>query len=197
VTTVTALTGCVLRPQVFPVSRQAHSVSRIPTTPSGESSVRLRRDPDRFSLCSIDLQSMDLRIVPNSDQRKKTLMSECRFAVSSNRRKAVKPRTDREHSYLRGREFFFGFRSRPRTTSHIGVENMRQIRSRVRNVIGFPASTFCQYRTEYPCESMSSWLSPASSRKRLIRTPKLLKNWDSSFMIPFSKLHALKTTRPI
>ena len=47
----------------------------------------------------------------------------------------------------------------PLTTSHIGVENMRQIRSKVRNVMGFPASTFCQYLTEYPCESMSSWLS--------------------------------------
>jgi hypothetical protein len=74
---------------------------------------------------------------------------------------------------------------------------MRQIRSSVRNVIGFPASTFCQYLTEYPCESMSSWLSPASSRKRLIRAPKPLKNWDSSRMIPFSKLHGLKRPRPI
>jgi hypothetical protein len=44
---------------------------------------------------------------------------------------------------------------------------------------------------------MSSWLSPASSRKHLIRAPKPLKNWDSSRMIPFSNLHALKTTRPI
>jgi len=44
---------------------------------------------------------------------------------------------------------------------------------------------------------MSSWLSPAASRRRLIRAPKLLKNWDSSRMIPFSKLHAFKTTRPI
>jgi hypothetical protein len=109
----------------------------------------------------------------------------------------VKQPTDREHGYLNRREAVLGFRSNPRTTSHIGVENMRQIRSRVRNVIGFPASTFCQYLTEYPCESMSSWLSPASSRKRLIRAPKPLKNWDSSRMIPFSNLHALKTTRPI
>ena len=104
---------------------------------------------------------------------------------------------DHEHDYLDRREPLLGFPSSPRTTSHIGFENMRQIRSSVRNVIGFPASTFCQYRTEYPCESMSSWLSPASSRKRLIRAPKPLKNWDSSRMIPFSKLHALKTTRPI
>jgi hypothetical protein len=48
--------------------------------------------------------------------------------------------------------------SRARTTSHIGVEKRRHIRSSVRNVIGFPASIFCQYRTEYPCDSMSSWL---------------------------------------
>lgn len=34
--------------------------------------------------------------------------------------------------------------SNPRTTTSIGVENSRQIRSRVRNVIGFPASIFCQ-----------------------------------------------------
>src|ERR1700733_11240713 len=108
-----------------------------------------------------------------------------------------RPQVGREPGYLDRRESLLGFPSSPRTTSHIGVENMRQIRSSVRNVIAFPASTFCQYRTEYPCESMSSWLSPASSRKRLIRTPKLLKNWDSSFMIPFSKLHALKRTRPI
>ena len=104
---------------------------------------------------------------------------------------------DHEHAYLDRREPLLGLPSSPRTTSHIGFENMRQIRSSVRNVIGFPASTFCQYRTEYPCESMSSWLSPASSRKRLIRAPKPRKNWDSSRMIPFSKLHALKTTRPI
>jgi hypothetical protein len=102
-----------------------------------------------------------------------------------------------EIGYSDRRERFLGFPSSPRTTSHIGVENMRQIRSSVRKVIGFPASTFCQYRTEYPCESMSSWLSPASSRKRLIRAPKPLKNWDSSRIIPFSKLHDLKRTRPI
>ena len=104
---------------------------------------------------------------------------------------------DRELPYLDVRERLVELPSSPRTTSHIGVENMRQMRSRVRNVIGFPASTFCQYLTEYPCESMSSWLSPDSSRKRLIRVPKPLKNWDSSRMIPFSKLHALKRTRPI
>ena len=108
-----------------------------------------------------------------------------------------RPQVGRELGYLDWRESLLGFPSSPRTTSHIGVENMRQIRSSVRNVIGFPASTFCQYRTEYPCESMSSWLSPASSRKRLIRAPRPLKNWDSSRMIPFSKLHALKRTRPI
>jgi hypothetical protein len=106
-------------------------------------------------------------------------------------------RSGRELGYLAWRESLLGLPSSPRTTSHIGVENMRQIRSNVRNVIGFPASTFCQYRTEYPCESMSSWLSPASSRKRLIRAPRPLKNLDSSRMIPFSKLHALKRTRPI
>jgi len=38
--------------------------------------------------------------------------------------------------------------SSPRTTSHMGVPNIRQMRNRVRNVMGFPASTFCQYRTE-------------------------------------------------
>jgi len=37
-----------------------------------------------------------------------------------------------------------GISSRPRTTSHIGAANKRQMRSRVRSVIGFPASTFCQ-----------------------------------------------------
>jgi hypothetical protein len=99
--------------------------------------------------------------------------------------------TDKQNSsigargYLVRREPLLEYPSSPLTTSHIGVENMRQIRSSVRNVIGFPASTFCQYRTEYPCESMSSWLSPAASRKRLIRAPKPLKNWDSSRMIPF------------
>jgi len=108
-----------------------------------------------------------------------------------------RPQVGRELGYLDRRESLLGFPSSPRTTSHIGVENMRQIRSSVRNVIGLPASTFCQYRTEYPCESMSSWLSPACSRRRLIRAPKRLKNWDSSRMIPFSKLHALKRTRPI
>ena len=105
--------------------------------------------------------------------------------------------SDRDHGYLSRREPVLGLRSSPRTTSHIGVENMRQIRSSVRNVMAFPASTFCQYRTEYPCESMSSWLSPASSRKRLIRAPKPLKNWDSSPLCPFCKLLALKGTRPI
>lgn len=50
-------------------------------------------------------------------------------------------------------ERFCGIPSSARTTSLIGVENMRQMRSKVRNVIGFPASTFCQYRTEYPCDS--------------------------------------------
>jgi hypothetical protein len=39
---------------------------------------------------------------------------------------------------------FLGISSRPRTTSHIGAENKRQMRSRVRSVMGFPASTFCQ-----------------------------------------------------
>jgi hypothetical protein len=37
-----------------------------------------------------------------------------------------------------------GISSRPRTMSAIGVEKSRQIRSRVRRVIGFPASIFCQ-----------------------------------------------------
>jgi hypothetical protein len=72
-------------------------------------------------------------------------------------------RSDRGRSvarlgYLDCRESLLGFPSSPRTTSHIGIENMRQMRSRVRKVMGFPASTFCQYRTEYPCDSMSSWL---------------------------------------
>ena len=140
---------------------------------------------------------MNLRSDPNSDQQTETSRSEYRFAVSSTEGKVVKQRTDREQGYFSRRKPVLEFRSSPRTTSHIGVENMRQIRSSVRNVIGFPASTFCQYLTEYPCESMSSWLSPASSRKRLIRAPKPLKNWDSSRMIPFFNLHALKTTRPI
>jgi hypothetical protein len=104
---------------------------------------------------------------------------------------------DRELPYLDVRERLAGLPSRPRTTSHIGVANMRQMRNSVRSVIGFPASIFCQYRTEYPCESMSSWLSPAFSRNSLIRAPKPLKNWDSSRMMSFSKLHALKRTRPI
>ena len=47
-------------------------------------------------------------------------------------------------TYRRRPELFFGMSSRPRTTSHMGVENKRQMRSRVRSVIGFPASIFCQ-----------------------------------------------------
>ncbi len=46
------------------------------------------------------------------------------------------------HCRLRGP--FLGISSRPRTTLHIGAENKRQMRSRVRSVMGFPASTFCQ-----------------------------------------------------
>jgi len=139
-----------------------------------------------LALYSIDLQLMDLGSVPNPDQQTKTSTSECLFAVSSSWRKGGKSRGRIvSTAYLNRREPFLGFPSSPRTTSHIGVENMRQIRSSVRNVMGFPASTFCQYRTEYPCESMSSWLSPASSRRRLIRAPKPLKNRDSSRMIPF------------
>src|ERR1051326_9536130 len=53
-------------------------------------------------------------------------------------------------------ETFATMSSSPCTTVDIGVENSRQIRSKVRRVIGFPASTFCQYRTENPWESMSS-----------------------------------------
>jgi hypothetical protein len=104
---------------------------------------------------------------------------------------------DRELPYLDVRERLVGLPSSPRTTSHIGVANMRQMRNSVRSDIGFPASIFCQYRTEYPCESMSSWLSPAFSRNCLIRAPKPLKNWDSSRMISVSILHALKRPRPI
>jgi hypothetical protein len=37
-----------------------------------------------------------------------------------------------------------GISSRPRTMSAIGVEKSRQIRSKLRRVIGFPASIFCQ-----------------------------------------------------
>lgn len=37
-----------------------------------------------------------------------------------------------------------GISSRPRTTSPIGAMNKRQMRSNVRSVMGFPASTFCQ-----------------------------------------------------
>jgi len=131
------------------------------------------------------VQVGNISVTPISDKRHRVLNIE------------MVGQADRELPYLDVRERLVELPSRPRTTSHIGVENMRQIRSSVRKVIGFPASTFCQYRTEYPCESMSSWLSPASSRKRLIRAPKPLKNWDSSRMIPFSKLHALKRTRPI
>jgi hypothetical protein len=46
--------------------------------------------------------------------------------------------------HRRFRAPFLGISSRPRTTSHIGAANKRQMRSRVRSVIGFPASTFCQ-----------------------------------------------------
>lgn len=87
VTTVMALMRCVLRPPALRVSRRAHSLSRTPTTPNGNPRVRLRRDLDRFSLCSIDLQFVDLRIVPNSDQQTKTSTSECPFDISSGRSK--------------------------------------------------------------------------------------------------------------
>jgi hypothetical protein len=167
---------------------------------------------DDFLLHSIDLRFPIQQSVPNSDQQTKKPTFDLHFAVGSSEHRErdrdslaqtgivmtdKQTSVDYEHAYLDRPEPLLGLPSSPRTTSHIGFENMRQIRSSVRNVIGFPASTFCQYRTEYPCESMSSWLSPASSRKRLIRAPKPLKNWDSSRMIPFSKLHALKTTRPI
>ena len=190
------MSSCDLGPSLFLGERIP--LSRIPTTTSATPASRLHRDLDRFALYSIDLQLMDLMSDPNPDQQTKTSMSGYRPAVSFNLSNAVKAAGQiATAGYLNRREPVLGFRSSPLTTSHIGVENMRQIRSSVRNVIGFPASTFCQYLTEYPCESMSSWLSPASSRKRLIRAPKPLKNWDSSRMIPFFKLHALKRTRPI
>ena len=47
-------------------------------------------------------------------------------------------------AHRRFRGPFLGISSRPRTTSHIGAANKRQMRSRVRSVMGFPASTFCQ-----------------------------------------------------
>lgn len=50
----------------------------------------------------------------------------------------------------------FNYLSRPRTSCAIGILKTRQIRSKVRTVIGLPASICCQWRAEKPNEIMSS-----------------------------------------
>ena len=79
-----------------PVSRRAHSLSRIPTSPSATPARGCGETWTDFALRSIDLRLMGLGSVPNSDQQTKTSTSECRFAVRSSWRKGVRPRADRE-----------------------------------------------------------------------------------------------------
>lgn len=48
--------------------------------------------------------------------------------------------------------------SSPRTSRSMGTRKTSQMRSRVRTVMGRPASICCQCRAEKPNEIMSSWL---------------------------------------